>query len=1209
MLLMVFKRNEPNTIRRYLLRQLSNSEQQALELRLLSDDELNEEFNRVEDELIDEYLDNELSNEERRKFEEIFLANAERKRQLEAGQALRRYLNTTHQTPSSSTGRVSSWFKDLRHSFLSPPITATITVFAIAVVGLIVWRAVFYQSDLEEGLAALNKAYHSERPVEARVSGIGYAPFLSTRGRQPEHINETERSEAQLLIQRALKQRSDAPAYHALGQFYLLQRDFDKAIEQLEQAQKLNGNNAQIYADLGAAYLEKGKRELELGQSGNNDVEAGKGVTDLGRSLENLQRSLELDPNLLSALFNRALVLQHQKLYREAEAAWRTYLEKDTTSQWANDAREYLRLLEEKNGNKSDSGDPPLKRFLQAYKTGDDDAAWEIYRRNHLSGGNLVTGELLNSALAEDSNEVREALKAIEYLGQLELRKVQDAYTSDLAKFYASLDPATPKLLLQARNEVEQGSALLLQSRVDEANKIFESALSTFRKVGDVPEALATEATIAHGATVQPNLAKGQEVLAHVIPECEARRYKWLLAETISERAHIQTNLNNYSEALDDSERALQLSQELQDTSGTLGKLSQLAGLYLFLNDNEMSFSYVSRALAVTEKDRARPMQIWGVHITTSVNLSAIQLHRAALVYQKEALQLALASRLPLYISRSYQFIGNSYGALGNFDLAFQNMHLAYEQGKPLASERNGQNMMANASLKLGDLYRASGDASSALKAYEESSRLYQTLGFDHYNYAAHKGKFLSYLVQNNDAMAAQELQTVLSLFDEYREKILGERQRSFFFDREQDTYDLAIDFAYSRLGNTSQAYTYSEACRARNLRELMNHGAKVTQSDSGLDLRSTNHSKSEDALSLAQVQEKMPAEVQIVEFAVLEKKLLIWYLTQSKMVTKTVEVKSTELAELVTTSLEQIIRRDQNGAAASLKELDRLLVEPIRGELDPNLVLCFIPDKSLHYVPFGALIFNMTGHYLAQDFRVMISPSASVLIESTKKARTKSSTRGEQLLAVGNPKFDRVINPSLSNLPGAEREVEGIASAYSSPRKLIGPQATRKSLLGELPRSDVVHFAAHYEIDPRSMLSSKLLLAPEAGERSHSQPATNLSSSDIYRMQLARTKLVVLSACSTGIEHQFKGEGPVGFARSFLVAGVPVVVASLWPVDSDATAELMIRFHRFRRVKHSSTTQALQKAQQEMISHDNPRYRNPFYWAGFVVIGGYADF
>lgn len=1202
------KQTEHNAIRQYLLQQLPDSEQQALELRLLGDQELNEELERVEDELIDEYLENQLSPEEQLRFKEIFLASPERKRQLEAGQALRRYLNTQRQTESPPKRTRNSWFKGFRISIFSLPVTAGVSMAAIAVVGLIVWQAVFHQTDLEQGLAALKNAYRSERPVEARVSSIDYAPFLNTRSDQPKNVDEAERSEAQVLLQRALKQRSDAAAYHALGQFYLLQRDFDKAIENLEQAQKANSNNAQIYADLGAAYLEKGKVESERAETTNNDVDGGKAIADLGRGYENLQRALELDPNLLQALFNRALVLKQQKLYREEEAAWRAYLEKDATSPWADEARKNLKIVAEKNATKAESADA-LKDFLQAYRTGNDDAAWQIYRRNHSSGGNRVTSGLLQSALAEGSDKVPEALKAIDYLGQLELSKVQDAYTADLAKVYASLTPLTRKHLLQALNEVELGSSLLQKSKIDEGTKLLESALSTFRKLGDLPDSLATEAAIAHGATVQPDLLRGQEVLSRVVPECEARRYKWLLAETLSERAHIQTNLNNYSEALDDSARSLKIFQELQDVSGTLGGLLQLAGLHLFLSDNETSFSYVSRALAVAEKDHARPMQTWGVHITTSVNLSALKLHRAALVYQQEALQLALASRSALYISRSYQFIGISHGALGNFDSALQNMHLAYDQGKPLAAERIGQNMMANASLKLGDLYRASGDASSALMAYEESSRLYQMLGFDHYDYAAHKGKFLAYLNQNNDAMAAQELQTVLTLFDEYREKILGERQRSFFFDKEQDTYDLAIDFAYSRLGDTRQAYAYSEVCRARNLRELMDHGAQITQSDSGPDLRSTKQSKSENALSLAQVKESLPKEVQVVEFAVLENKLLVWYFTQHREVTKSLDVKSEELKELVTTTQKQITRRDENGAAASLKELDRLLVEPIRGELDPNLVLCFIPDKSLHYVPFGALISNRTGHYLAQDFRLMISPSASVLIESTKKARAKSSAKREQLLAVGNPKFDRASNPSFANLPGAEREVQEFASAYNSPRKLIGPQATRKSVMLDLPQADVIHFAAHYEIDPRSMLSSRLLLAPEPGDRSHSQPAAALYSSDIYQLKLVRTKLVVLAACNTGIEHQFKGEGPIGFARSFLVAGVPVVVASLWPVDSDATAELMIRFHRLRKDKQLSTAQALQQAQQEMIANDNPSYRSPFYWAGFVVIGGFANF
>ena len=497
----------------------------------------------------------------------------------------------------------------------------------------------------------------------------------------------------------------------------------------------------------------------------------------------------------------------------------------------------------------------------------------------------------------------------------------------------------------------------------------------------------------------------------------------------------------------------------------------------------------------------------------------------------------------------------------------------------------------------------------SALAAYDESSRLYEALKFAHYSYAAHKGKFLSYLAQNNDAMAAQELLIVLSLFDDYREKILSERQQTFFFDREQDTYDLAIDFAYSRLHNPQLSLEYAERSRGQNLRELMQHGAEITRAYGELDLRPARDDGAEKnlpPLSLGQIQQRLPEQVQVIEYAVLEKRMLIWLVTRSSVVTKSVDIDSAKLDEAVSTTVNQIRQRDDNGATASLKNLYRLLIEPVREQLDPNKALCFIPDKVLHYVPFGALMSDRSGNYLLNDFQIMTAPSAAVLTASTSQAVIKSSVKDERLLAIGNPTFDRRANPRLPDLPDAEREVEQIALRYASPRVLVKGDATRKSIMDELVRADVAHFAAHYEIDSKSSLASRLLVGPEAGERAHAQP-DGLSSADIYRSKLTRTRLVILSGCTTGIEQQFGGEGAIGFARSFLVAGVPVVVASWWPVDSDATAELMIAFHRFRKVDKLPTIEALRRAQRELMG--NARYRLPYYWAGFMVVGGYADF
>ena len=54
------------------------------------------------------------------------------------------------------------------------PRSGVIAFVVLAVMGLIIWRLAFYQSDLEKGLSALNQAYRLERPVEARISTLDY---------------------------------------------------------------------------------------------------------------------------------------------------------------------------------------------------------------------------------------------------------------------------------------------------------------------------------------------------------------------------------------------------------------------------------------------------------------------------------------------------------------------------------------------------------------------------------------------------------------------------------------------------------------------------------------------------------------------------------------------------------------------------------------------------------------------------------------------------------------------------------------------------------------------------------------------------------------------------------------------------------------------------------------------------------------------------
>ena len=97
---------------------------------------------------------------------------------------------------------------------------------------------------------------------------------------------------------------------------------------------------------------------------------------------------------------------------------------------------------------------------------------------------------------------------------------------------------------------------------------------------------------------------------------------------------------------------------------------------------------------------------------------------------------------------------------------------------------------------------------------------------------------------------------------------------------------------------------------------------------------------------------------------------------------------------------------------------------------------------------------------------------------------------------------------------------------------------------------------------------------------------------------------LVVLSACSTGLGKDVKGEGLVGLTRGFMYAGASSVIASLWKVDDEATAVLMKHFYAAMFQKGLAPAAALREAQLTMSKHE--RWSAPYYWAGFIIQGRY---
>jgi len=176
----------------------------------------------------------------------------------------------------------------------------------------------------------------------------------------------------------------------------------------------------------------------------------------------------------------------------------------------------------------------------------------------------------------------------------------------------------------------------------------------------------------------------------------------------------------------------------------------------------------------------------------------------------------------------------------------------------------------------------------------------------------------------------------------------------------------------------------------------------------------------------------------------------------------------------------------------------------------------------------------------------------------------------------------------------------------------MTGDNATEASVRAAMTKANVIHIAAHGMVDEQSALNSALVLAADdAGERLGPKLETDglLHAYEIYGIPLSHARLVILSACRTGVEAFHRSEGMIGLARPFLAAGAPLVVSSLWKVDSKATKELMVRFHHYRKQAGLPTAQALRHAQRELLQGGGIGYSHPFYWAAFSPVGGCARF
>jgi tetratricopeptide (TPR) repeat protein len=220
----------------------------------------------------------------------------------------------TAEWEKKSKGRIAHRSSIWKNWFLSGAAVAAALIMAVVSARLVMDR----MSEPDSASDVVQLLLSQQRPFELQMSNELHLPILRTRGTVDPGVSYG------LLAGELTRLSADS---HEMGRFYLVQKDFKRALDYLELAEKEVGANAEIHNDLGVAYLE------------------GSGEAGLQRAVQEFRHALQVNPSFAPAVFNLAMLYERMGAVSDAEAQWKRYLQVDSNSGWSVEARTRLQNL------------------------------------------------------------------------------------------------------------------------------------------------------------------------------------------------------------------------------------------------------------------------------------------------------------------------------------------------------------------------------------------------------------------------------------------------------------------------------------------------------------------------------------------------------------------------------------------------------------------------------------------------------------------------------------------------------------------------------------------------------------------------------------------------------------------------------------------------------------------------------------------------
>jgi CHAT domain-containing protein len=356
---------------------------------------------------------------------------------------------------------------------------------------------------------------------------------------------------------------------------------------------------------------------------------------------------------------------------------------------------------------------------------------------------------------------------------------------------------------------------------------------------------------------------------------------------------------------------------------------------------------------------------------------------------------------------------------------------------------------------------------------------------------------------------------------------------------------------------------------------------------------RTSRHEKEND---IVQLRRHLPANQLLLAYYLHKSRLVIFAISTERLITYENPEGMTQLERLLPL-LHAHLRPQgwptpqqppQQAIRGLLKKIYDLLVAPVASLLpSPPGYLTIVPYGPLHKLPFHAL-YNGSS-FLVEDFQINYLPASSMLMhldtptseQIVRPTNQESSARSPLVFGYsGNGYLQRALE-----------EARTLATTLNGRCYLEG-EATIAQLIAEAPDSPIIHLATHGHSRLDAPNFSYVRLADG-----------QLNAIDAFSLNLKGCELVTLSGCETGLALSGGGDEQLGLGRAFLAAGATSLVMSLWPVEDNATNELMQLFYQ-HLLNGESKVQALRAAQCSLLHRAEPIHTHPYFWAAFRLVG-----